>query len=43
MEARGATSRDFAGAPAWVLGAVPLAVIASVIGLFALLGVPGLG
>jgi len=43
MEARGATSRDFAGAPAWVLGAVPLAVIASVIGLFALLGGPGLG
>jgi len=43
MEARGATSRDFAGVPAWVLGAVPLALIAAAIGLFALLGGPGLG
>jgi len=43
MEARAATERVPAGRPAWVLGAIPLALIAIVIGGFALLGGPGLG
>jgi len=33
----------FAGAPAWVLGAIPLALIAIALGAFALFGGPGLG
>jgi zinc transporter, ZIP family len=44
MEARAATGRDVGrGAPAWVLGLAPLALIAAAIGLFALLDAPGLG
>ncbi|HEU4393080.1 MAG TPA: ZIP family metal transporter [Solirubrobacterales bacterium] len=42
MEA-GARAERGAGLPAWVLGAVPLALIAVVIGGFVLLGGPGLG
>ena len=45
MEARGATAeRGWATRrPAWLLGVVPLALIALAIGLFAALGAPGLG
>ena len=44
MEAGTRVERGFgAGLPAWVLGAVPLALIAVAIGAFALLGGPGLG
>ena len=45
MEARGATAgRGWAARrPAWLLGLVPLALIALAIGLFAALGAPGLG
>ncbi len=48
MEARGATDRDaqrgrpFEQAPPWLLGLVPLALIALAIAAFALLGGPGL-
>jgi zinc transporter ZupT len=42
MEARTATGRS-GGAPAWVLGLVPLALIVLAIGLFAALDAPGLG
>jgi ZIP family zinc transporter len=48
MEARGATRRDLradrSGAlPTWLLGLIPLALIAVAIGAFAALGGPGLG
>jgi ZIP family zinc transporter len=45
MEAKaGAASPSaLAGAPAWVLGAIPLALIAIALGAFALFGGPGLG
>ena len=44
MEARTATERlGRGGTPAWVLGVVPLLLIAAAIGLFAALGGPGLG
>src|SRR6185503_6012330 len=44
MEVRAATERaSLAGVPAWTLGLIPLALIALVIGTFALLGGPGLG
>ena len=48
MEGRGATDRDLqpggiGGLPTWVLGFVPLLLIASAIALFAALGGPGLG
>lgn len=45
MEARTATDRDTRAGryPAWVLGAVPLALIAIALAVFALLGAPGLG
>jgi hypothetical protein len=45
MEARGATAgRDWAARrPAWLLGLLPLALIAVAVGLFAALGAPGLG
>jgi zinc transporter ZupT len=43
MEAAGATRRPTAGLPAWLLGAIPLGLIAAAIGLFAVLGGPGLG
>jgi zinc transporter ZupT len=44
MEARGATIGDTVGKlPAWVLGLVPLLLIAAAIGIFAALGGPGLG
>jgi zinc transporter ZupT len=43
MEAAGATERAPTKTPAWLLGAIPLALIAAAIGLFALLGGPGLG
>ena len=45
MEARGATAESgwAARRPAWLLGLVPLALIALAIGLFAALGAPGLG
>jgi zinc transporter, ZIP family len=45
MEARGAVSRlrPGQGAPTWLLGLAPLALIAAAIGAFALLGGPGLG
>jgi ZIP family zinc transporter len=45
MEARGATAGPSWAArrPAWLLGLLPLALIAVAIGLFALLGAPGLG
>jgi ZIP family zinc transporter len=45
MEARGATAeRGWAARrPAWLLGLLPLALIAAAIGLFAALGAPGLG
>ena len=44
MEARGATAgRALDRTPAWMLGLVPLALIAVAIGVFAALGGPGLG
>jgi ZIP family zinc transporter len=43
MEAGSAAERAPAQAPAWLLGAIPLALIALAIGAFALLGGPGLG
>jgi len=45
MEARGATAESAWAArrPAWLLGLVPLALIALAVGLFAALGAPGLG
>ncbi|MEK6278379.1 MAG: ZIP family metal transporter [Actinomycetota bacterium] len=44
MEARGAAERSpLAGLPAWVLGLVPLALIAAAVAAFALFGGPGLG
>ncbi len=43
MEAGTATDRATAGLPGWLLGAIPLALIALAIGGFALLGGPGLG
>lgn len=44
MEARGAAEQSsLAGLPAWVLGLVPLALIAAAVAAFALLGGPGLG
>lgn len=43
MEAGTATPRPAAGMPPWLLGAIPLALIAVAIGGFALLGGPGLG
>jgi hypothetical protein len=46
MEARGATGELTArreGRPAWLLGLVPLLLIAAAVGLFAALGAPGLG
>ncbi len=43
MEARAATRNGLAAAPAWLLGLVPLALIAIAIVLFAVLGGPGLG
>jgi zinc transporter ZupT len=43
MEARAATPRPpLSGAPPWLLGLLPLALIAAAVGLFALLGAPGL-
>jgi zinc transporter, ZIP family len=41
--ARAERARGGGGLPAWVLGAVPLALIAAAIAAFALLGGPGLG
>ena len=43
MEARATTRNGLAAAPAWLLGLVPLALIAIAIALFAVLGGPGLG
>ena len=43
MEARAATPNRLGGAPTWLLGLVPLLLIALAIGLFALLDGPGLG
>jgi zinc transporter, ZIP family len=43
VEARAATRSGLAAAPAWLLGLVPLALIAIAIVLFAVLGGPGLG
>ncbi len=43
MEAAGATERPESGMPVWLLGAIPLALIAGAIAVFALLGGPGLG
>jgi ZIP family zinc transporter len=44
VEARGATESPLAARlPAWVLGLVPLALIAAAVAAFALLGGPGLG
>jgi ZIP family zinc transporter len=43
MEARAATRNGLGGAPTWLLGLVPLLLIALAIGLFALLDGPGLG
>ena len=43
MEANSARAPIGSSAPAWLLGAVPLALIALIIGGFALLGGPGLG
>lgn len=44
MEARGATSEEFRPERArWLLGLLPLVLIASAIGIFAALGAPGLG
>jgi zinc transporter ZupT len=43
VEARAATRNGLGGAPTWLLGLVPLALIAVAITLFAILGGPGLG
>jgi zinc transporter, ZIP family len=43
VEARTATRNGFGGAPTWLLGLVPLLLIAIAIGVFALLDGPGLG
>jgi zinc transporter, ZIP family len=43
MEARAATRNGLGGAPTWLLGLVPLLLIALAIGVFALLDGPGLG
>jgi len=43
MEARSETAPDHVRAPTWALIGAPLALIAAAIGLFALLGGPGLG
>jgi ZIP family zinc transporter len=43
VEARAATPNRLGGAPTWLLGLVPLLLIALAIGLFALLDGPGLG
>ena len=44
MEAGARAERGFGGGlPAWALGLIPLALIAAVLGGFALLGGPGLG
>jgi zinc transporter ZupT len=45
MEARSATDRELraGGLPAWVLGLVPLLLIALAVGVFVALGGPGLG
>ena len=43
MEAGARAERGAGGLPAWVLGAIPLALIVVAIGGFALLGGPGLG
>ena len=43
MEARTATQNGLGGAPTWLLGLVPLVLIAIAIGLFAILDGPGLG
>ncbi len=43
MEARAGTRNGLGGAPIWLLGLVPLLLIAFAIGLFALLDGPGLG
>jgi ZIP family zinc transporter len=45
MEAKAEAARPaaFSGVPPWLLGAIPLALIAIALGAFALLGGPGLG
>jgi ZIP family zinc transporter len=43
MEARAATRNGLGGVPKWLLGLVPLLLIALAVGLFAILGGPGLG
>jgi zinc transporter, ZIP family len=43
VEARAGTRNGLGGAPTWLLGLVPLLLIALAIGLFALLDGPGLG
>jgi zinc transporter, ZIP family len=43
MEARAATRNGLGGAPTWLLGLVPLLLIALAVGLFAILDGPGLG
>ncbi len=43
MEAAAQAERAPGGMPAWLLGLIPLALIAAAIGAFALLGGPGLG
>lgn len=43
MEAAAQAERPGGGLPAWLLGAIPLALIAAAIGALALLGGPGLG
>jgi zinc transporter ZupT len=43
MEAKAVSTPLGSGTPAWLLGAIPLALIAVAIGVFALLGGPGLG
>jgi zinc transporter, ZIP family len=43
MEGRAATVDELRGIPAWVLGLIPLVLIMSAIGAFALLDGPGLG
>ncbi|HEX2466597.1 MAG TPA: ZIP family metal transporter [Solirubrobacterales bacterium] len=43
MEARAATRNGLGGAPTWLLGLVPLLLIAIAVGLFAILDGPGLG
>ena len=44
MQGRAAASRDaFAGVPRWLLGLVPLALVAAAVAAFALTGGPGLG